>query len=164
MNDYSLDIPSVLILGIGNYLMADEGVGVHLATALSERALPPGVDVLDGGTGGFHLLEYFEKYDRIILVDATLDGNIPGTLRLIKPKFARDFPPAMSTHDIGLRDLVNALQLLDKMPSINLFVVSIESIQDQGIELSPAIASVLPVLIEKIYTLLITETRESIAV
>ncbi|MEQ1796982.1 MAG: hydrogenase maturation protease [Lacibacter sp.] len=137
---------SILILGIGNYLMGDEGIGVHLAEQLTKEELPPNVSVLDGGTGGFHLLEYFEKHDIVILADATLDGNIPGTIRLIKPKFAKDFPQAMSTHDIGLKDMVSALQLLGTMPEIHLFVVSIESIQQQGIELTDDVKKILPQL------------------
>jgi hydrogenase maturation protease len=144
----------VLILGIGNYLMGDEGIGVHIAERIQKEVLPVGVDVLDGGTGGFHLLEYFEIYDHIILVDATLDGNTTGTIRLIKPKFANDFPPAMSTHDIGLKDLVSALQILGKMPEIDLFVVSIASVQQQGIELTAEIENIVPVLINEINWLL----------
>lgn len=143
-----------LILGIGNYLMGDEGIGVHIANQVQEEVLPDGIDVLDGGTGGFHLLEYFEIYSRIILVDATLDERGPGTIRLIKPRFAKDFPPAMSTHDIGLKDLVSALQVLDKMPEIDLFVVSIKPTRLQGIELSAEIAGVVPFLIDEIKYLL----------
>ena len=137
----------ILILGIGNYLMADEGLGVHLAERILKMELPPGVDVLDGGTGGFHLLEYFEQYEQVIIVDATLDDRPAGTVRLIKPRFAADFPQAMSTHDIGLKDLVGALQLLGTMPEIDLFVVSIKSIQEQGIELSPEISVAIDTLI-----------------
>src|ERR1035437_500008 len=94
----------ILILGIGNYLMGDEGIGVHVANRLQKENLPPGIDIVDGGTGGFHLLEYFETYQTIILIDATLDNNPNGTIRLIKPRFAQDFPKAMSTHDSGLKD------------------------------------------------------------
>ncbi len=137
----------LLILGIGNYLMADEGLGVHLAERIMDEELPPGVDVLDGGTGGFHLLEYFEQYERVIIVDATLDDRPAGTIRLIKPHFASDFPQAMSTHDIGLKDLVGALQLLGTMPEIDLYVVSIKSIQEQGIELSQEISMAIDALI-----------------
>lgn len=134
----------ILVMGIGNYLMGDEGVGVHLAERLTGQSLPPNVDVVDGGTGGFHLLEYFEKYPKILLVDATLDNNPVGTVRLIKPKFAKDFPKAMSTHDIGLKDMVSALQIMGKAPEVHLFVVSIESIQQQGITLTPQIESIMP--------------------
>lgn len=146
---------STLVLGIGNYLMGDEGIGVHVANRLEKsKLLPEGVSVLDGGTGGFHLLEYFERYDRIILIDATLDNHVTGTIRKIKPRFAADFPPAMSTHDIGLKDLVSALQILGKMPEIDLFVVSIATIQQQGIELTPEIEAVVPKVIDEILTLL----------
>ncbi|MDN3655240.1 hydrogenase maturation protease [Ferruginibacter paludis] len=154
----------ILILGIGNYLMGDEGIGVHVANRLQQQSLPPGVDVVDGGTGGFHLLGYFEGYETVILVDATLDDNPLGTIRLIRPRFAQDFPKAMSTHDIGLKDMVSALLLLDKMPVIHLFVVSIESLQQQGIELTAPIEKAVPLVIVKIFDLvkkLQNETKET---
>jgi hydrogenase maturation protease len=137
-------------MGIGNWLMQDEGIGVHLARHLEEKGMPEGVDVLDGGTGGFHLLEYFEMYPTVILVDATLDGLEPGTIRAITPRFAADFPQAMSTHDIGLKDLVGALHLTGRLPKIKLYVVSIRSIQEQGIELSADMAGILEELRERI--------------
>ena len=144
----------ILILGIGNYLMGDEGIGVHIAERLEKETLPLEVDVLDGGTGGFHLLEYFELYPNVILIDATLDSNPPGTIRLIKPKFAKDFPQAMSTHDIGLKDMVSALQIMGTIPDIDLFVVSIESIQQQGITLTSEVEAVVPLIIDKVKTLM----------
>ncbi len=140
----------ILIAGIGNYLMQDEGIGVHIAQFPEAAELFPEADILDGGTGGFHLLEYFERYDTVILVDATLDGLPPGTIRWIKPRFASDFPQALSTHDIGLKDLVGALQLLGKMPDIHLLAVSIASVQEQGIDLSPALEERLPGLLVEI--------------
>ena len=143
----------VLILGIGNYLMGDEGIGVHMAQLLDKEIDSEDIDVVDGGTGGFHLLEYFEMYDHVILIDATLDSNPVGTIRLIRPRFAADFPNAMSTHDIGLKDLVCSLQLLDKMPDVQLFVVSIESIQQQGVNLTPEIQNVIPELKSRIMEL-----------
>lgn len=146
----------ILVLGIGNYLMGDEGIGVHIANRLQEQSLLPNVEIVDGGTGGFHLLGYFENYETIVLVDATLDNNPNGTIRLIKPRFAQDFPKAMSTHDIGLKDMVCSLQLLGKIPTIYLFVVSIESLQQQGIELTPEIENIVPELIEKITELVTT--------
>ena len=58
---------SILIMGVGNYLMGDEGIGVHTIQALSKIKLPDYVDILDGGTGGFLLLSCFEAYKTIFL-------------------------------------------------------------------------------------------------
>ena len=150
----------ILVLGIGNYLMGDEGIGVHIAEQLMDEPWL-NADVVDGGTGGFYLLDYFERYENIILIDATLDNNPPGTIRLIRPRFSEDFPQAMSTHDIGLKDMVRALQLMGKMPNIHLFVVTIESLQQQGIELTPEITGVMDELKEKIHSLIKTISRET---
>ena len=136
----------ILILGIGNYLMGDEGVGVHLAQRLEHEPLPPGVDVLDGGTGGFHLTHFFEDYGTVILVDATLDGQLPGSIRLLEPRFSKDFPKAMSTHDIGMKDVSEAMLFMGKLPKIYLFAVSIETLQQQQVTLSPIIEAVMPML------------------
>lgn len=127
---------NILILGVGNYLMGDEGLGVHVAQALQREDLPPGVDVLDGGTAGFQLMEHIEKYPTVILIDATLDKNPVGTIRLIEPKFAQDFPKAMSTHEIGLKDLVESLSLLGKLPKIYLFVMTVQDIASLHVGLS----------------------------
>ena len=151
---------AVLIMGIGNYLMGDEGVGVHVAQRLAKETLPEGVDVLDGGTGGFFLMEYFENYPVVILIDATLDDRPTGTIRVIEPRFAADFPRAMSTHDIGLRDLVEGLAILGKMPKIYLFAVSIEMIQSQQIKLSPELERVMPELLEQVKNMALRQNLE----
>jgi hydrogenase maturation protease len=153
----------VLVLGIGNYLMGDEGVGVHLARHMQEMELPSAIEVVDGGTGGFHLLDYFNQYETVILVDAALDDEPVGTMRTIRPKFASDFPRAMSTHDIGMKDLVNVLQLLGKMTDVWLITMSIESLQQQGIELTPAIAANMPALIKKVNKLAHSFLRTEVA-
>ena len=149
-------------MGVGNYLMGDEGVGVHAAQQLMSSGLPDYVDVVDGGTGGFHLLEYFEKYRQVILVDATLDGQKAGTIRLIKPKYAADFPKSMSTHDIGLRDMVNSLQLLDKIPEMYLFVVSIEYIQQQGVEMTDEVEAAMPELLKQVTSMALELAPEDV--
>lgn len=136
----------ILILGIGNLLLGDEGVGVHLVQQLMQESWPPGVDLLDGGTAGIQLMEAIEVHDHVILIDATMDGLPAGTIREIRPRFAHDFPSAMSTHDIGLKDLVSGLTLLGKRPDILLFVVSIEGIQPMHIGLSPAVEAAMPAL------------------
>lgn len=136
----------ILVLGIGNLLMGDEGLGVHLARHLEQEQLPPGVAILDGGTAGFNLMSWLEEYPHVIMIDATLDDRPPGTIREIQPRFSTDFPAAMSTHDIGLKDLIGGLSLLGKMPDIHLFVVSIAELQEMQTHLSPAVESALPEL------------------
>ncbi|MDX1702229.1 MAG: hydrogenase maturation protease, partial [Melioribacteraceae bacterium] len=96
----------ILVLGIGNILMGDEGVGVQVIKELENETLPENIDIVDGGTGGFHLLSYFWDYPQIIMIDATMDGKPEGSISVIKPKFASDFPTALTAHDIGLRDLI----------------------------------------------------------
>ncbi|HDK35811.1 MAG TPA: hydrogenase maturation protease, partial [Bacteroidetes bacterium] len=114
-----------LILGIGNLLMGDEGIGIHIVRWLQEKGELSGVDIVDGGTGGFHLLEYFQNYEQVILVDATLDGQQAGTVTLLRPKYSSDYPTTLSAHDIGLKSLLDALTLLEIQPEIVLFAVSI---------------------------------------
>lgn len=136
----------VLILGIGNYLMGDEGLGVHAVNQLKEELEPRYADFLDGGTAGFQLMEYLEHYPHVIMIDATLDGDPAGTIKKIRPRFSKDFPNAMSTHEIGLKDLVEGLLLLGKMPNIHLFIMSIEKVQPLSTMLSPEIEIALPAL------------------
>jgi hydrogenase maturation protease len=141
---------SILIMGVGNYLMGDEGIGVHLIQNLAKTKLPDYLDILDGGTGGFLLLSCFQVYPTIIFVDATMDGKPAGSISLIRPKFASDFPSALSVHDVGLKDMVEAVYLMDKVPDIHLFTVSIEEINPMTIELNPKVEAAIPELIERI--------------
>lgn len=135
----------VLVLGIGNVLLGDEGVGVHAVRRMEKEAWPPHVKLLDGGTGGFHLLSLFQEFDRIVLVDATMDGQPPGTVRLIRPRFASDYPRTLSAHDIGLKDLVESAALLGLTPDVVLIVVSVKTLPEGlNAELSPEVATALP--------------------
>jgi len=128
-----------LILGIGNLLMGDEGVGIHVANFLSSQKLPDNVVVLDGGTGGFTLLGELQSYDRCIIVDASLDKYPEGHIRVLTPKYSSDFPPSLSAHDIGLKELIEALILLDKRPEITLVAISIKDLDRFIPELTPKI-------------------------
>ncbi len=148
---------NVLFLGIGNYLMGDEGVGVFIAQKLSEGTLPPGVAVLDGGTGGFHLMGAMEGHPFVIMADATLDGRPAGTIRRIEPRFSSDFPRAMSTHDVGLRDVVEAMSIRETLPDILLYVISVEDVQPMTIGLSPAVEAAAETVIREIQNLWVRE-------
>ena len=144
---------SILIMGVGNYLMGDEGIGVHLIQELAKRELPEYIDILDGGTGGFLLLNCFESYPTIIFVDATMDGKPEGTISLIRPKFASDFPSALSVHDVGLKDMVEAVYLMDHVPDIHLFTVSIDKIDPMTTDLNKPVENSIPKLIDVVLEL-----------
>jgi len=144
---------SILILGVGNYLMGDEGVGVHLIQEMALRTLPDNVDILDGGTGGLLLLNCFEAYRSVIFVDATMDGREAGTIDLIRPKFASDFPTALSVHDVGLKDMIEAVYLTNSHPDIHLFTISVEEIKPMTVTLSSKVAAAIPMAVDQILDL-----------
>jgi len=135
-----------LVLGIGNLLLGDEGVGVRVVEALqSGPPLPGGVTCLDGGTGSLVLLEPMQAVRRLILVDATLDGRPAGTLTRLTPRYAADYPASLSAHDIGLRDLLDIFHIGEHgVPEVVLFAISVEEIADLSVALSPAVAAAVP--------------------
>lgn len=144
---------SILIMGVGNYLMGDEGIGVQVIQEMAKMDLPDSIDILDGGTGGLLLLSCFEVYPAVIFIDATMDGKEPGTLSVLKPKFAADFPSALSVHDVGLKDMIEAVYLMDHIPEIHLITISIKEITPMTIELSDAVKKSIPKVIDKIIEL-----------
>jgi len=143
----------VLIMGVGNYLMGDEGVGVHVIYDMEEIELPDYVDVLDGGTGGFFLMNYFDVYPVVIFLDATIDGQPAGTVSTIRPKFASDFPTALSVHDVGLKDMIEAIYIQDSIPDIHLVTISVTGIQPMTLELSKEVQESVPKAIAEILRL-----------
>ncbi len=99
---------------------------------------------MDGGTGGFHLLEYLTDYDPVILIDATMDGRQAGTVTVLEPTYASDFPRALTAHDIGLRDLIEAAVLTGPLPKMWLVTISIDQIQPMSLEMSRAVEMAIP--------------------
>ncbi len=147
INDQEM-INKVLVLGIGNYLMGDEGVGVHAIHALSKAELSGNVDLIDGGTGSFDLMPILAKYPVAIFIDATMDGAEPGTIRTLYPKFAADFPKVLSAHDVGLKDMIDALEFKGELPKIILVTVAITEMIPMSIELTPKVKESMPKLVE----------------
>jgi hydrogenase maturation protease len=134
---------NILVLGIGNLLMNDEGVGIHIVSRLEKEGIP-GADLMDGGTGGFHLLGIIQSYKTVIIIDASLDHYMPGHIRVLHPRFATDFPKQLSAHEIGLKDLIDAACLLGNMPQLHLIAISVKEFQDMGMELSPEVKNAIP--------------------
>lgn len=132
--------PPVLILGVGNLLMGDEGVGIHIIRQI--ELLPPvaGVRVLDGGTGGVNLLAEFDYTRAVILVDATRDGRADGTITYLRPQRVVDLPRGLGAHDFGLKDLFAASALIERLPELHLFTISVSTIVPMSTVLSPDVA------------------------
>ncbi len=133
-----------LVLGIGNVLLGDEGVGVRVVQQLERDGLPAGVAALDGGTGGLHLLSCLTDHGTVVLVDATLDGRPAGTVAVIEPRFAGDYPRTLVAHDIGLKDLVDAAQVLDARPHLVLVTISIAAAPALSLTLSGPVGAAVP--------------------
>lgn len=140
----STSAEGTLVLGIGNVLMGDEGVGVHVVREVRRRELPAGVTCLDGGTGSFQLLGPLAEARRVIMIDATIDGEAAGTVTRLQPRFSSDYPPTLTAHDIGLKDLLDTFQLLGGAPEVTLFTVSISPPPGLGLEMTAAVAVKVP--------------------
>jgi len=136
----------ILVMGVGNTLLGDKGVGVHAINYMKDKSFPVKIEMFNGGTGGFDLLSLVKDYEKIVLIDAAKanDGHSPGTVRIIKPKYSDEFQGALTTHDIGLKDLIANASPLDKLPEIYLVVISINPSQPVRMSLSEEISSALP--------------------
>jgi len=139
-----------LILGIGNVLMGDEGVGVEVARRLLDGPLPEGVECLDGGTGSFALLEPMGRAGRIVLVDAALDDGPAGAVRRLTPRFSKDYPRTLTAHDIGLKDLLDAFHLLGDPPEVVLYAVTVRPPADPVLGLTPPVEAAVPELVRRV--------------
>ncbi len=149
-----------LVLGLGNLLMGDEGVGIRVARRLGEKLRDPDVEIVDGGTGGLHLLEYFLDHDRVVLVDAATDGGTPGSVSVSKPVYGRDYPPTLVAHDIGLKDVLDAVALMDRKPETWLVTITVAEVDAPSLLLSPAVeAAVEPAVIRILEVLAAARAR-----
>jgi hydrogenase maturation protease len=140
---------SVLVLGIGNLVMSDDGIGVRVAQRLSERyRFPPGVRVVDGGTLGLDLLPMLEGVEKLLLLDAVETAHPVGTIvRLLGKEISIVMKSKLSTHQAGLQDLLLLADLLGYLPrEIVLLGVRVEEI-GLGMDLSEQVAPRLDQLV-----------------
>lgn len=142
-----------LILGVGNYLMSDDGLSVHVLERLqADNLIPDNIQMIDGGTCGLDLLQYLEGVSNLIIIDAIKTRNgIPGSIiRLEGDKVPAYLSLKISPHDIGLPDLLATAKLRDLYPEkIVVFGIQPASLE-LGVELSPEVASKVDELIELI--------------
>ena len=134
---------SILVLGLGNILLSDEGVGVRIVEALeASHELPGGVEVLDGGTSGMDLLDMVAERDCLIVADAVnADGPAGRVIRLENENIKMLFETRFSPHQLGLSDLLAALRLIDKAPHRVVVIGVVPQNLSLGLDLSAAAAS-----------------------
>jgi hydrogenase maturation protease len=131
----------VCIIGLGNILLRDEGVGVHVINTIRQRyTFTPDVEVIDGGTMGLDLLPFLEGKDRVLIIDAVDFGREPGYIGIIEnDAIPSMLNPKLSVHHIGLSDLLFAAKLMGISPSeIRLVGIQPESI-DVGLDMTEGI-------------------------
>ncbi|GFO56506.1 membrane protein [Geomonas sp. Red276] len=141
---------NVLVMGIGNLLLQDEGAGVRVVEEFGRRFLPiPGVHVLDGGTSGIELLSYLSGRDALILLDVVRGGLPAGAVS----RYEGDAVPALfqqkiSPHQLGISDLLATARLMGELPAkVVLFGIEPCSIET-GVELTPKVAESVSLVAE----------------
>ena len=145
------------ILGIGNTLLRDEGIGIHVLKALQARL--PADDArsfVDGGTLSFTLAAEIEASDRLIVIDAAQLGEEPGTVRCFIDKEMDSFLGSCkrSVHEVGLLDLFDIARLTQTLPGQRALVGIQPASVDWGEEPTEAVAAAIPVAVQKVCDLL----------
>lgn len=143
---------SLLVLGLGNVICRDDGVGVAAVIRLLDRYRPaPGVRVLDGGTLGLALLPTLETADTVLLVDAIRSDGPPGSLvRLEGEDVAHAAQDRLSVHQVGVSDLIGAARWQGSLPGRLILLGLVPESMDLGLERTPAVEAALPALVEAV--------------
>jgi hydrogenase maturation protease len=149
--------PRVLVLGIGNLVMSDDGVGVKVVQQLQrEYCFSESVEILDGGTLGLDLLPKLEGIDHLIVVDAVETGGKPGTcVRLAGEELPIALETKVSAHQMGLKDLLSVAQLLGHSPGEMVLIGVQPGSIEMDTELTPEVAAVLQVIVDNVLNELI---------
>lgn len=147
-----MERPELLVLGLGNVLCGDDGLGVEAVRRLLEEYEPPAsVQVLDGGTLGLSLLGWVAEAGAVILVDAIRADGPPGTLvRLDGWDVAPAVRERLSPHQIGVADLLDALELLGSTPRSMVLWGAVPERLELGTELSSQVLASLPALVGEV--------------
>ncbi|MEM1658774.1 MAG: hydrogenase maturation protease [Candidatus Jordarchaeales archaeon] len=145
----------IFVIGVGNYLLGDEGVGIHVVNKLREVTLPSCVEVVDGGVGGLFLLEFFEKAEKVILIDAVLGGGKPGDVYVLRAKELEEsgVKSLTSSHDVDIQMLVKVAREMEVLPELFLVGVEPKNYREIGINLSREVEEAMPKVIEIILKL-----------
>jgi hydrogenase maturation protease len=151
--------PKIAVLGIGNLLLKDEGIGVHLVQELDRIVDANGVTIIDGGTSP-DIPSLIEKnLDKLIIVDAVKSDDKPGTIYRFSPDdIDLDSVSPVSVHDVGILESLKMLALLDRQPKSTVIIGIQPKAIDFGLELSPEVAKKLPEIVD----LVLQEIEETI--
>ena len=146
--------PSTRVLGVGNLLLGDDGVGIHAAEQLAERSLPPQVSIVDAGTPGWGLPVWFEGQEKVIIIDAVHMGESPGVWKRFDPATVKLFASGeiLSLHEPGLANGLALAEALGTLPK-KIVIYGIEPAQCEFAQgLSLVIQQALAPLVEQIFT------------
>lgn len=138
-----------VLIGLGNLLLSDEGIGVHAINTIKLRySFEPPVEVIDGGTLGLDLLHFFEDRDLVVILDAVNFNREPGYISVLRD----DEIPArvnakLTVHHIGLSDILSSLKLLNKMPKRVTLIGIQPSSLEVGVDMTELISSKMDELI-----------------
>ena len=140
----------IVVLGLGNILLRDEGVGVRVIEALAGRyAMPAGVEVVDGGTAGMDLLDTLAGCDHLLICDAVRTGAPPASVvRLADAEVPALFQTRYSPHQLGLADVLATLALTGEAPATLTLVGVVPADLELGIALSPDVADAVDRAVE----------------
>lgn len=139
--------PRILVMGIGNPLMRDEGAGPRVVEILLKSfAFPDHVEVIDAGTMGFGILDVIRGVDRLLVIDAVREtGHPAGTVMILTPDEMSANQVMHSLHDTRLVDVLQAAALMDRAPQTVAVGIQIEAIEDFVLELSAPVEAALPI-------------------
>ncbi|GIM28088.1 hydrogenase 2 maturation protease [Clostridium polyendosporum] len=118
-----------VIIGIGNILLKDDGVGVHTIKQLENENLPSTIELVDGGTSTLDILGYFLDYKKVVVIDCLKAGYEPGTIYKIKPEDITNYRKEnLSIHDVQILDVVKMANMIGKYPDVVIFGIEPEHI------------------------------------
>jgi hydrogenase maturation protease len=141
----------ILIVGVGNLILRDEGVGVHAVRELEKRDLPPHVEVIDGGTYLMDLLNVIQEAERIIVIDALQGGGAPGTVYRVTPDdLMAETERTLSLHQVGLLEILGIARQLGGDPQVVIIGVEPKEIS-WGMELTSEVEAKLPRVIDAVF-------------
>lgn len=144
-----VDDKFLLVLGIGNTLLTDEGIGVHAVNTLRGEQWPDGVHFVDGGTFTQDLFHLFLGYQHLLVLDVVKGGRAPGTLyRLSEEDLVQDESQRLSLHDIDLLDSLRMAEMLGTRPRLQVIGVEPLDFTTWSMELTPELSAVLPKFLE----------------